>query len=73
MRLRHSTLVLIATLLGFALRLPLNGVIPPRWDEGWSIAHASLGIGDILTITAADVHPPLYYLLLGCVANAVGP
>ncbi|MCS6849213.1 MAG: glycosyltransferase family 39 protein [Anaerolineae bacterium] len=63
--LRASTLVALATLLGFALRLPLNDVIPPRWDEGWSIAHASLPIAELLTITAADVHPPLYYLLLG--------
>lgn len=72
MRLRPSTLVLIATLLGFALRLPLNDVIPPRWDEGWSIAHASLSIGEIFTITAADVHPPLYYLLLGLWQMVVG-
>ncbi len=61
---RTSTLVGLATLIGFALRLPLNDTIPPRWDEGWSIAHASLSIGEILDITAADVHPPLYYLLL---------
>jgi hypothetical protein len=58
-------LILLAALLGFALRLPLNASIPPRWDEGWSIAHASLSLGEILVITAADVHPPLYYLLLG--------
>jgi uncharacterized membrane protein len=72
MRLRPNALALIATLLGFALRLPLNGVIPPRWDEGWSIAHASLNIGEILRITAADVHPPLYYLLLGAWQMLVG-
>lgn len=65
MRFRHRTLSLVATLFGFALRLPLNSVIPPRWDEGWSIAHASLSVGEILRITAADVHPPLYYLSLG--------
>lgn len=72
MRLRPIVLVLIATLFGFALRLPLNGVVPPRWDEGWSIAHASLSIGEILTITAADVHPPLYYLLLGAWQQMLG-
>jgi 4-amino-4-deoxy-L-arabinose transferase-like glycosyltransferase len=63
--MRPRTLVLIATVLGFALRLPGNGTVPPRWDEGWSIAHASLSISEILRITAADVHPPLFYLALG--------
>jgi hypothetical protein len=58
------TLVCLATLIGFALRLPLNDSVPPRWDEGWSIAHASLGLGELLIVTAADVHPPLYYLVL---------
>lgn len=70
--LRSSTVVALATLLGFALRLPLNDVIPPRWDEGWSIAHASLPIAELLLITAADVHPPLYYLLLGAWQHATG-
>ncbi|MFC1464598.1 MAG: glycosyltransferase family 39 protein [Candidatus Brachytrichaceae bacterium NZ_4S206] len=70
--LHRSTLVALATLLGFALRLPLNDVIPPRWDEGWSIAHASLPIAELLLITAADVHPPLYYLLLGAWQRMTG-
>ncbi|MCX6017867.1 MAG: hypothetical protein NTZ50_05070 [Chloroflexi bacterium] len=56
---------LLLTLAAFALRIwDLSGV-PLRWDEGWSIAHAALNITDILRITAQDVHPPLYYLLLG--------
>ncbi len=67
-----SAWVTVATLLGFALRLPLNSVIPPRWDEGWSIAHASLPIAELLFITAADVHPPLYYLALGAWQRATG-
>jgi hypothetical protein len=58
--------------MGFVLRLPLNDTIPPRWDEGWSIAHASLGLSEILVITAADVHPPLYYLLLGLWQHVIG-
>ncbi len=67
-----STWVALATLLGFALRLPLNGVIPPRWDEGWSIAHASLPVAELLFITAADVHPPLYYLALSAWQRVTG-
>lgn len=61
---RPSVWVGFITLLGFALRLPLNDTIPPRWDEGWSVAHALLDVGELLRITAADVHPPAYYLAL---------
>ncbi|MCS6773611.1 MAG: glycosyltransferase family 39 protein [Thermoflexales bacterium] len=61
---QRPAVVLSITLLGFALRLPLNDQIPPRWDEGWSVAHALLDLGELLRITAADVHPPAYYLLL---------
>ncbi|PJF46964.1 MAG: hypothetical protein CUN48_11125 [Candidatus Thermofonsia Clade 3 bacterium] len=68
----NSTWVAWATLLGFALRLPLNDVIPPRWDEGWSIAHASLPVAELLFITAADVHPPLYYLMLSAWQHVTG-
>jgi hypothetical protein len=56
---------LLATLLGFALRMIHLADVPPRWDEGWSVAHAALSLPEIFTITAADVHPPLYYLALG--------
>ena len=70
--IHRSALVALATLLGFALRLPLLGDVPPRWDEGWSIAHAALDLGEILTLTAADVHPPLYYLVLSVWQRLVG-
>ncbi len=62
----------VAVLFGFALRLPLNDVIPPRWDEGWSVAHALLPLDELLRITAADVHPPLFYLLLGAWLRGLG-
>lgn len=70
--LRSSTFVFFATLLGFGLRMPLLADIPPRWDEGWSVAHASLRLGELLTITSADVHPPLYYVLLGAWQQITG-
>ncbi len=64
--------VIIAALAAFVLRIwDLNGV-QLRWDEGWSIAHASLPLGDILRITAQDVHPPLYYLMLSPWQGAAG-
>ncbi|MDW8054522.1 MAG: glycosyltransferase family 39 protein [Anaerolineae bacterium] len=61
---RAKPWVLALTLVAFALRLPLNDSIPPRWDEGWSVAHALLALEELARIAAADVHPPLYYLLL---------
>lgn len=52
------------TLLGFALRLYRLGDPVLRWDEGWSLAHASLPWADLLRIAAEDRHPPLYMALL---------
>jgi 4-amino-4-deoxy-L-arabinose transferase-like glycosyltransferase len=62
----------LVTLAGFALRIFDLAGVPLRWDEGWSIAHAALPPGDVLRITAQDVHPPLYYLLLGLWMNGAG-
>lgn len=59
-------------LLGFGLRMVKLGDVLPRWDEGWSVAHAALALPDLLTITAADVHPPLYYLVLGAWQSVFG-
>jgi len=51
-------------LFGFALRLYRLGGPVLRWDEGWSLAHASLPWSDLLRVAAEDRHPPLYMLLL---------
>jgi 4-amino-4-deoxy-L-arabinose transferase-like glycosyltransferase len=37
---------------------------PLWWDEGWSFYFAANDLGSILELTAVDIHPPLYYLLL---------
>ena len=65
-------LAVVAILVGFGLRMVKLGDVLPRWDEGWSVAHAALSWADVLTITAADVHPPLYYLVLGVWQNLFG-
>jgi 4-amino-4-deoxy-L-arabinose transferase-like glycosyltransferase len=65
-------LALLITLAGFTLRIWDLAGVPLRWDEGWSIAHAALSLIDILRITAQDVHPPLYYLLLGIWQHGAG-
>lgn len=62
----------LAVLAGAGLRALGLAEIPPRWDEGWSAAHAALPIGELFRITAADVHPPLYYLLLGAWQQLLG-
>lgn len=36
------------------------------FDEAYSIALAQHSFADIVRLTAADVHPPLYYFLLKC-------
>jgi len=51
-------------LLAFALRLHRLAEPAIRWDEGWSIAHASLRIAEIVRVAALEVHPPLFYLSL---------
>jgi hypothetical protein len=51
--------------VAFALRVHTLAAVPLRWDEGWSIALGRLGPAEVLRLTALDVHPPLYYLLLG--------
>jgi len=35
-----------------------------RWDEGWSLAHASLPWADLWRIATEEWHPPLYVALL---------
>ncbi|MCL4507457.1 MAG: hypothetical protein M1434_13715 [Chloroflexi bacterium] len=62
----------LVTLAAFILRMIGLADVPPRWDEGWTIAHASLSLGDIFTITSADVHPPLFYMLLGAWQQLIG-
>jgi hypothetical protein len=64
--------VAFVALLAYVLRMIGLVQVPPRWDEGWSVAHASLGLTDLLTVTSADVHPPLFYMLLGVWQSLLG-
>jgi len=54
----------LLTLLALGLRLIRITYQPLWWDEGWSLYFATTGIGKMLELTAVDIHPPLYYLLL---------
>ncbi|HEY3343048.1 MAG TPA: glycosyltransferase family 39 protein, partial [Anaerolineae bacterium] len=64
--------VAFVALLAFVLRMIGLVQVPARWDEGWSVAHASLNLSELFTITAEDVHPPLFYMLLGAWQSSTG-
>ena len=55
---------LLLSLLAFGLRLHRLDFQPLWGDEGWSFYFASMSLGDMLSLTATDIHPPLYYALL---------
>lgn len=63
--MRSGRYALMAVLLvAFGLRLLLLGAANVWWDEAYSVWLARKPLADVLRITAHDVHPPLYYLLL---------
>ncbi len=65
-RRQHNflTVILLLTLFAFALRLARLDFQPLWGDEGWSVYFAAMPLPQMLTLTAGDIHPPLYYALL---------
>jgi 4-amino-4-deoxy-L-arabinose transferase-like glycosyltransferase len=59
-----SVLLGALILLTLVLRLARLGFQPLWWDEGWSLYFATADVGSLLELTAVDIHPPGYYLLL---------
>ena len=55
---------LLICLLALAVRLHRLAEPLLRWDEGWSVGHASRSWAEVVQIAAWEVHPPLFYLLL---------
>ena len=50
----------LATLIALAI-----GVQQSVWfDEAYSVRVAQQPLGDLLSLTAVDTHPPLYYMIL---------
>lgn len=41
-------------------------------DEGFSIRLAQMSVGEMITATASDVHPPLYYILVQMLYHVFG-
>ncbi|MBK8798083.1 MAG: hypothetical protein IPM07_17895 [Anaerolineales bacterium] len=61
-RIRWAVLLLIVAGVGLrALRLAWQ---PLWWDEGYSVYFATEPLARMFDLTAHDIHPPLYYLLL---------
>ncbi len=60
----HRLAFWILILLALGLRLACLAFQPLWWDEGWSLYFATTDVGAMLQLTAVDIHPPLYYLLL---------
>lgn len=50
--------------VGLGIRLYQLGTAPFWYDEAYSALVAGRPLGGLLTATAGDVHPPLYYLIL---------
>lgn len=64
--------VVLVTAMALVVRLGRLGFQPLWWDEGWSIYFATTDPGTMLGLTAVDIHPPLYYLLLHVWIKLVG-
>jgi 4-amino-4-deoxy-L-arabinose transferase-like glycosyltransferase len=60
----HRLAFWLVILVALSLRLVRLDFQPLWWDEGWSLYFARSGVGAMLKLTAVDIHPPLYYLLL---------
>jgi hypothetical protein len=52
------------TLFGLLLRIVQLDLQPLWWDEGYSVFFATRDVPNMLALTALDIHPPAYYLLL---------
>ncbi|MBN1139481.1 MAG: glycosyltransferase family 39 protein, partial [Anaerolineae bacterium] len=59
--------------MALLLRLARLGFQPLWWDEGWSLYFATTDLGAMLQLTAVDIHPPFYYLLLQLWIKLFGP
>jgi len=59
-----SLLSVLLILTAFAVRLVQLEVPVLRWDEGWSLAQASLPWPALFQVASEDWHPPLYAVLL---------
>ncbi len=58
--------------LGLLLRIARLDFQPLWWDEGYSVWFAHHPLAEMVRLTALDIHPPLYYALLGAWSRTFG-
>src|SRR5688572_11068842 len=73
LKIRPAYWLLLFTGLGFGLRVQGLSFQPLWGDEGWSFYLASQPLGQLLNLTALDIHPPLYYIFLKSWLFLTGP
>ena len=61
---QNAAIGMLLILTAFAVRLTGLSLDSLWFDEVFSVRAAQLSLGQIVSLTSADVHPPLYYLLL---------
>jgi glycosyltransferase involved in cell wall biosynthesis len=70
---RHYKLFLsLSMLASFAISMFIGMQQSVWFDEGYSILLAKSSVSDLLSLTAVDAHPPLYYLILKGWASIFG-
>lgn len=69
---RSTALPLLLTLLALGLRAARLDFQPLWWDEGYSVWFARHPLAEMARLTAQDIHPPLYYALLGSWIQLLG-
>ena len=62
--LRSPISIFLLFVVAAALRLARLAWQPLWWDEGYSVYFATEPLARMVALTARDIHPPLYYLLL---------
>jgi 4-amino-4-deoxy-L-arabinose transferase-like glycosyltransferase len=71
-RRSDALLVALLTLLALLVRAARLDFQPLWWDEGYSVWFAHQPLADMARLTALDIHPPLYYALLGAWSQLFG-
>ncbi|MCS7001252.1 MAG: hypothetical protein NZ518_00235, partial [Dehalococcoidia bacterium] len=61
---RAAVALVALTAVAFGLRVANLGGQSLWYDEGFSVFLARHAVADIIRLTAGDIHPPLYYVLL---------
>ena len=72
LKIQAAHWILLFTLVGFGLRVQGLSFQPLWGDEGWSFYFTLQSLPQLVVLTAIDIHPPLYYILLKGWLSIVG-